>query len=300
MFEFNNIPFSMGEVRFFDCQFGQDYKCKSRMKQPRGSRVCLQTTQKKGCPAHITIREFILYPDYKIVPTSDMSKNQIRCLKKTSLHDLQLAQDSRTDIKTISKYYVCLPSEEAHHNVHSTKGPMSLAQRIHPVLIQRIHELVAEGVTETNEVKQSLRVYIKHLNTDDIINPNDRSYNPTDKDISNHVYIAKMKLQLSSLDQENAYMKIEAWKKLNPQASFFFRPYKEECIGDYEQENTVQLPSNTLLYIHQEKWQHKYGNIMSLLDATYKTTKYELPLFFLCVKTNKCWVHSCCRFHYSG
>ena len=25
---------------------------------------------------------------------------------------------------------------------------------------------------------------------------------------------------------------------------------------------------------------------MSLLDATYKTTKYELPLFFLCVKTN--------------
>ena len=134
---------------------------------------------------------------------------------------------------------------------------MSLAQRIHPVLIQRIHELV-EGVTETNEVKRSLRVYIKHLNTDDIINPNDRSYNPTDKDISNHVYIAKMKLQLSSLDQENAYMN--------------FRPYKEECIGDYEQENTVQLPSNTLLYIHQEKWQHdllvKYGNIMSLLDAT--------------------------------
>ena len=55
MFEFNNIPFSMGEVRFFDCQFGQDYKCKSRMKQLRGGHVCLQTTQKKGCPAHITI-----------------------------------------------------------------------------------------------------------------------------------------------------------------------------------------------------------------------------------------------------
>ena len=68
----------MGEVRFFDCQFGQDYKCKSRMKQPRGGRVCLQTTQKKACPAHITKREFILYPDYKIVPTSDMSKNQIQ------------------------------------------------------------------------------------------------------------------------------------------------------------------------------------------------------------------------------
>ena len=46
----------------------------------------------------------------------------------------------------------------------------------------------------------------------------------------------------------------------------------------------------SLLYIHQEKWQQvlllKYGNTMSLIDTTYKTTKYELPLFFICVKTN--------------
>ncbi|XP_065645894.1 uncharacterized protein LOC136076410 [Hydra vulgaris] len=30
----------------------------------------------------------------------------------------------------------------------------------------------------------------------------------------------------------------------------------------------------------------KYGNEITLLDATYKTTKYSLPLFFLVVKTN--------------
>ena len=29
-----------------------------------------------------------------------------------------------------------------------------------------------------------------------------------------------------------------------------------------------------------------YGNELSLLDATYRTTKYALPLFFLVVKTN--------------
>ena len=28
------------------------------------------------------------------------------------------------------------------------------------------------------------------------------------------------------------------------------------------------------------------GNTLSLLDATYKTMKYELALFFLCVRTN--------------
>ena len=30
----------------------------------------------------------------------------------------------------------------------------------------------------------------------------------------------------------------------------------------------------------------KYGNHICLLDATYKTTKYAIPLFFLAIKTN--------------
>ena len=29
-----------------------------------------------------------------------------------------------------------------------------------------------------------------------------------------------------------------------------------------------------------------YGNTITPMDATYKTTKYSVPLFFLCVKTN--------------
>ncbi len=30
----------------------------------------------------------------------------------------------------------------------------------------------------------------------------------------------------------------------------------------------------------------KYGNTLTLMDATYKTTKYALPLFMLVVRTN--------------
>ena len=48
--------------------------------------------------------------------------------------------------------------------------------------------------------------------------------------------------------------------------------------------------SQKLIWIHQEEWQQKlclkYGNTISLIDATYKTTKYDLPLFFVCVRTN--------------
>ena len=31
---------------------------------------------------------------------------------------------------------------------------------------------------------------------------------------------------------------------------------------------------------------HRYGNELFLLDATYRTTRYALPLFFIVVKTN--------------
>lgn len=53
------------------------------------------------------------------------------------------------------------------------------------------------------------------------------------------------------------------------------------------QEPTNHTYSQTLLWVHQEEWQRdllvKFGNIITLIDATYKTTKYEVPLFFLSV-----------------
>ena len=44
------------------------------------------------------------------------------------------------------------------------------------------------------------------------------------------------------------------------------------------------------LWVHQTDWQKnllvRYGNAISLIDAIYKTTRYELALFFICVRTN--------------
>ena len=42
--------------------------------------------------------------------------------------------------------------------------------------------------------------------------------------------------------------------------------------------------------MHQTEWQQEllrqYGNNITLIDATYKTTRYDLALFFICVRTN--------------
>ena len=60
---------------------------------------------------------------------------------------------------------------------------------------------------------------------------------------------------------------------------------EEEQENKFKNEDSV----HSLLFVYQTKWQRplfqRYGGEMLLLDATYKTTQYVFPLFFLVVKT---------------
>jgi hypothetical protein len=64
--------------------------------------------------------------------------------------------------------------------------------------------------------------------------------------------------------------------------------------SDIEDDEQMLVDDGTmnkgLLLVYQTQWQkrllNRYGNELCLLDATYKTTKYCLPLYFLVVKTN--------------
>jgi len=56
---------------------------------------------------------------------------------------------------------------------------------------------------------------------------------------------------------------------------------------------STQVTEDTLepfIFVHQTQWQrrllHLYGTQICLLDATYKTSRFDLPLFFVCVNTN--------------
>ena len=57
--EFGRIPFSVGEKRILDCQYGKKYY-KSR--ELTGKRLYLQGTRKQGCTAHIELTEYVTYP----------------------------------------------------------------------------------------------------------------------------------------------------------------------------------------------------------------------------------------------
>ena len=63
----------------------------------------------------------------------------------------------------------------------------------------------------------------------------------------------------------------------------------EDCAGE-EVKTKARMQEGRLLLVHQTAWQSsllsRYGQDLVFLDATYKTTKYSLPLFFVAVKTN--------------
>ena len=137
------------------------------------------------------------------------------------------------------------------------------------------------GIHDVSTVKKLLKVFVVEELFRDKLKPNylNNAFYPSNKDIKNHIYRAQANLQMSKLDQENLLIKMKEWETKSPSSNFHFRPHS--INGD---------TSNNLLFVHQEKWQQdllvKYGNQISLLDARYKTTKYALSLFFVCVKTN--------------
>ena len=77
---------------------------------------------------------------------------------------------------------------------------------------------------------------------------------------------------------------------------FFFRGYGEKLVDGANDMNVddvdmKEMPTKQrLLFVHQSEDQkrllNKYGNHICLLDATWKTTRYAVPLFFVVVKTN--------------
>jgi hypothetical protein len=96
------------------------------------------------------------------------------------------------------------------------------------------------------------------------------------------------------VDQENAEKLIKEQQELSSESHYHFRPYqlKNSANSSKTKLNGLEAADfeTTLLWVHQEAWQQelmlKYGNTVSLMDATYKTTRYDLPLFFICVRTN--------------
>lgn len=153
----------------------------------------------------------------------------------------------------------------------------SILQPLDKNLIIKINEHVADGVSEVQDMQRHLKSFVKANFEEVKTDLNNRRFYPTDKAVADHMYLANQRMMHSKDDQQNLQKSIENWKQQNPNDNFLYRMKTEGKGGD------------SFLFVYQsEKHRYllqRYGSI-GLLDATYKTTKYALPLFFLCVKTN--------------
>ncbi|XP_054288108.1 uncharacterized protein LOC129003812 isoform X2 [Macrosteles quadrilineatus] len=110
--------------------------------------------------------------------------------------------------------------------------------------------------------------------------------------IRNLISATKLKIRRSPVDQENCSQMLEEFQK-DSSNQIFFRPC---TVAEDEDENSnlylVETPATSkhLLFVFQNKnmqfLYRKYGTNTILLDATYRTCKYALPLYFVVVDTN--------------
>ena len=150
---------------------------------------------------------------------SQARENNLKALRKV------LCSNETTEI--VHKYFITLPTEEAHRKCHPTKGVMGFAQRVHPELITKIQELVSIGTVEPVEVQRLLKHHVDHyMFAGNLPDPCDRAYYPCLDDIKNHLAKAKRSLQLSVVDQENAVKLIAKQQEASPDSKNYCRPYK--------------------------------------------------------------------------
>nr|XP_026695589.1 calcium-responsive transcription factor-like [Ciona intestinalis] len=242
--------------------------------------MCVQGTKKKNCPACLIIREIQKFPEYKLTTDKRSEREKIsKRIRATGLHS-----------KTFQSVVVVQFPATSDHSGHSIGQDSGILQRVDKRLIAKIGQLLDEGVRNIMEFKRHLQIFVtcelfKNKTPPLVTN---RRYFPTIKDIRNHYYVEFTKRKLSKIDQSNVALLIDDWKANSPESNIFFRPYI--AGGNSMKSNPAIDCKQTMLFVYQTTWQKRlllrYGQDICLLDATYKTSKYALPLFFLCVKTN--------------
>ena len=163
-----------------------------------------------------------------------------------------------------------------------------------------------EGVRDT-EMKQLLKIIVKTeiFKNENLPEPTYKRFFPRTSTIRSHVIHAKRKLCHSLIGQECLQEKIDQWKTTDKSVKIFFRP-KSSIEQDDDENSSDDINADDdddhddirlgktkrtpLLFVYQNGWQRRlfsrYGKELTLLDATYRTRRYALPLFFMVVKTN--------------
>ncbi|KAK3093881.1 hypothetical protein FSP39_021404, partial [Pinctada imbricata] len=302
----NGVPFVILGRGDRHCVFGKDKHKKKKRRQrnerdkllqhdhpvTKRSRKSLQSSKKKDCPAKIIMKDVLLFPDYKV---EESCTERMRRERSEKLRDD--IRGNRQNISIDRRIYILLPTDEDHKDTHLLGEYTGFMKPLSKEVRDKLQELVGHGVSSVSEMKRHLRVFVETVLFSEQTKPSlsDAAYFPTDETIRKHIYRAMLRLR-----------KFQNGKKSYPRDNFSFMPaasspeFNEEDditgVESLEQDDEdevcpqMKTTETDFFFCHQSQFQrhllYRYGNSLCLLDATYRTTKYALPLFFLAVKTN--------------
>ncbi|XP_048063954.1 uncharacterized protein LOC125278667 isoform X3 [Megalobrama amblycephala] len=296
-----DVPLSVTNRIIHCCQHGNPRKnCKTQelfsedehIYSGKRKRMYIQTTKKVGCTAKLFIRYIRRFDKFSI----EKGASKVR---KQMIMDTLKAALQKNEAESSEIIHINLPLETAHQH-HKISAESAYTRNIHPLVKKKIQEYVSLGITSVPFLKKVLRQFVNtELSASDCVLPksHDQCYFPSSHTIQNHVHLSLVAGRYSGLDQLNLEEKLKKWKDDDPSAHFYFRKCSEAQIMDNkvsqdvdcvkrEEKESIQ---NTFLFVHQSQEQQRllkrYGD-MVLLDATYRTTKYALPLFLVVVRTN--------------
>ena len=125
---------------------------------------------------------------------------RLRCLQEEQITSLTTELAKGQPVSTLTR-----PIRRSPFRA-SNRQPAVYGQKLHPLVVQKIAEIVAAGIVDTAEVKRSLKYHVNNFLSKEIGKTpleHDRALHPTNDDIRNHAGKAKRTLELSRLDQEN-------------------------------------------------------------------------------------------------
>ncbi|XP_062603784.1 calcium-responsive transcription factor-like [Saccostrea cucullata] len=271
--QYNGTPFIILGWDVRECQFGPDRNVKQKQKYQlektlegkkdhsytQKGRTLLQNTKKQDCPARIHSKRICIFPEYKINGPDSIWK------RKDQSQRLKAAlKDKKNKVAWKEEIHILFPSHDDHRN-HVTGQLAGFCQPVDKVIKKKIQCLMDEGVTKVAEMKRHLKSFSKK----DLgkTSTQNRRFYPLDKDIRNVMDSYKNQTRFSKDDKENLEQLLEKYKSMNEKDSFYL------YISETED----------FLFVGQTEWQKRllniYGQEICLLDATYKTTKYDLPAF---------------------
>ena len=238
-----------------------------------------------------------IYVDYCVDKDECATNNSLTMAKKGVLKSLvkRLSDKTNADnpLRTMSRFYVRIPLCCLHLS-HPVGGSATMGQYVDKRILDKIYELASHNVTNVAEVKRCLDRYVENEVFGGVAGAKkpkktNRRYYPSRKDLRNHIARAISAQKYCDDDQESLRLKIRDWQERSPQTRFFYRT-RDDPPASSDPAGKNSSEESAFLFVHQEPWQQRllqrYGSQLVLMDATYKTTMYAIPLFFICVHTN--------------